>query len=123
MRFQPALNKPFAPPHHPSSNDNSSTANKRKSTQQCFLPSTQRSQYQYRKANTYSILTINKLGPPVSESSIGSQKFMPPYDSERKFHKTGIKNWLLIELNLALITTTLYSTTNGKSFKVLCTHP
>ena len=44
-------------------------------------------------------------------------------DSEHKFHKTGIENWLPIEFNLTLITTTLCSTTNGESLKVLYTHP
>ena len=53
------------------------------------------------------------------------QIFMPPLsptNSENKFHETRIKNWLPIEFNLALITTTLCSTTNGESLKVLYTH-
>ena len=54
--------------------------------------STQSSQYQNRKANKYSILKVIELGPPVSKSSIGSQNFMPPPDSEHKFHKAAIEN-------------------------------
>ena len=50
-------------------------------------------------------------------------KFYAPTDSELKFHKTGIENWLPIGFNLALISTTLSLTTNGESFKVLYTHP
>ena len=55
---------------------------------------------------------------------------MPPTDSELRFHKMTIENWQLIGFNLhhlhwepAVITTTLYSTTNGESLKVLHTHP
>ena len=39
-----------------------------------------------------------ELGPPVSETSAVSQHFMYPTDSEHKFHKTRIKNGLLIDL-------------------------
>ena len=52
-----------------------------------------------------SILTVIELGVLVSASSTGSQNFLPPTDSEHEIHKTGIKNWLTIGLNLALITT------------------
>ena len=38
----------------------------------------QSSQYHYWKAHKYSILTAIELGLPVSESSTGSRKFMPP---------------------------------------------
>ena len=53
-------------------------------------------------------------------------KFYTPTDSEHKFHKRGIKNWLLIcELCLdwkpAVLTTTLSSTTNGENPNVLYT--
>ena len=56
---------------------------KNKLSKQCFLPPlhrffTQSSQYQYWKASKYSMLTVTELGPPVSESLIGSQNFMPP---------------------------------------------
>ena len=44
---------------------------------------------------------------------------MPPTDTE---HKSGIENWLPTGFNLTLITTTLCSTTNGESLKVLYTH-
>ena len=43
------------------------------------------------KANKHSMLMIIELGLPVLESST---------DSEHKFHKTGIKNWLPIGYNL-----------------------
>ena len=43
---------------------------------------------------------VIELGLPVSEPSTGSQNFPPPTDSEHKFHKMGIKNWLLIGFNL-----------------------
>ena len=42
-----------------------------------------------------------ELGPPlVSKSSIGISKFYDPTDSEHKFHKTRIKNWLSIGFKL-----------------------
>ena len=48
--------------------------------------------------------------------------FYAPTDSENKFRKTGIEKQLPIGFNLALITTTLCSTTNGGNLKVLYTH-
>ena len=42
---------------------------------------------------------VIEMGPPLSECSTGSQIFMPPTDFKRKFHKTGIENWLLIGFN------------------------
>ena len=57
---------------------------------------------------------VIELGLPVLESSTGPQNFMPP-DSEPKFHKMGIENWLPMGFNLTLITTTLCSNTNGES--------
>ena len=59
-----------------------------------FLPhrfSAQSSQYQYWKANKYSILTVTELGPPVSESSTGSQRFMPPLILTTNFIKRESK--------------------------------
>ena len=44
-------------------------------------------------------------------------------DSEHKFQKMRIENWLPIGFNLVLITTKVCATTNGKSLKVLYTHP
>ena len=44
-------------------------------------------------------------------------------DSEHKFHKTGIKNWLPIGFNLAFVATTLCLTTNRESLKFLYAHP
>ena len=49
--------------------------------------------------------------------------FCATTDSQHKSHKTGIENWLTIGFSLALITTTPCSTANGKSLKVLYTHP
>ena len=55
-------------------------------------------------------------------------KIYHPTDSELKFHKMEIENWLRIGFNLEsswlgppVITTTLYSTANGERLKVLCT--
>ena len=42
---------------------------------------------------------VFELGLPVPEFSTGSQNFMPPTNSEYKFHKLGIENWLLIRFN------------------------
>ena len=50
-------------------------------------------------------------------------KILCPNDSEHKFHKMGIKNWLPLGFNLALTTIKLCSATNGESLKVLYTHP
>ena len=69
---------------------------------------------------------VIELGLPVPESSTWLQSFMPPTDSEHKFHKTGIKSWLPIRFNLGLfcweltpIAAVPCSTTNGESLKVL----
>ena len=78
IQFQLALNRTFAQPHHPSSTDDARTSKEEKLTKQCFLHwfSPQSSQYQQRKPNTYSILTLIELGLLVLESSTGSQNFM-----------------------------------------------
>ena len=59
----------------------------------------------------------------MSESSTRISKCYAPADSEHKSDKTGIENWLLIGFSLGsfwrepvVITTTLYSTTNGLSY-------
>ena len=62
--------------------------------------STQSSQYQNWNANMYSLLTVNELGRPVLESSTRISKCYAPTDSERKFNKTEIENWLPIGYNL-----------------------
>ena len=56
--------------------------------------STQSSQYQDWKANKYSILTVNELGPLVLEFSARISKFHAPTDSEHKFNKMEIKKWV-----------------------------
>ena len=43
---------------------------------------------------------VNELGPPVSELSTRISKFYALADSEHKFDKTEIKNWLTIGFNL-----------------------
>ena len=64
---------------------------------------------------------------PHRTVSVGVLNLIPklydPTDSEHKFHKTGIENWLRIGFNLALITTALCSAINRESLKVLHTHP
>ena len=63
-----------------------------------------------------------ELEPPVSKSSTGSRNFyLPPTDSEHKFHKTGIENWLPIGFNLEIII--IIITTVGERLKVLYSHP
>ena len=62
---------------------------------------------------------ITEVRLQVSESSTGSQYYMSFTDSEHKFHKIGIKNWLPIGFNLAMITTALSSTSNLESLKIL----
>ena len=94
IRFQRTLNKTYSLPHRPSSTEDSSTAKEQKLTKQCFLQhrfSMQSSQYQYWKARKYSILTVIELGPPVSESSTGSQQFMPPLILNTNFRKRESK--------------------------------
>ena len=58
--------------------------------------STHTSQYQNWKANKYSILTVIELGLQVLNSSTRISKFYAPTDSEHKFDKTEIENWLSI---------------------------
>ena len=80
--------------------------------------STKSSQYQIWKSNTYSILTVIKPGPQVLESSPRVSKIHDPTDSEHKFQKTRIENWLSIGFELGIpwksivITTTPWSTSN-----------
>ena len=52
------------------------------------------------KSKKYSILTVNELGPPVLESSARISIFYAPTDSEHKFNKKEIENWLPIGYNL-----------------------
>ena len=47
-----------------------------------------------------SQLSVIELGPPVPESSTGISKFHDPTDSEHKFYKTRIGNWLSIVFEL-----------------------
>ena len=43
---------------------------------------------------------VIELGLPISESSTRISKFDVPTDSEHKFNKTEIENWLPIRFNL-----------------------
>ena len=79
-------------------------------------------------ANKYSILTVNELGSTVLESSARISKFYAPTDSEHKFNKTEIKNWLPMGHNLGsswLVTRShnRYTMMNGNNLQVLHTHP
>ena len=47
--------------------------------------------------NKDSVWTAIELGPPASESSTKISKFHAPTNSEHKFHKARIENWLPIE--------------------------
>ena len=49
-----------------------------------------------KQTRILSQLTVIELGPPVSESSTRISKFHDSTDSEHKFYKTRIKNWLSI---------------------------
>ena len=62
--------------------------------------STQSSKNQNWKTNKYSILTVIEPGPPMLEPSARILKFYAPTESEHKFLKTGIKNWLPIRFNV-----------------------
>ena len=47
-----------------------------------------------------SLVFSHKLGPLVSEPSTRISKFYDPTDSEHKFHKARIENWLSIGFEL-----------------------
>ena len=112
MRYQLALNKTFCPTpppftHRQFKHRQRTNINKTMLSASHHRFSTQSSQCQYWKANKYSILTVIELGPPVLESSAGSQNYMSFFDFEHKLNKTEIENWLPIGFNLALKTITL----------------
>ena len=48
-----------------------------------------------------SLMAPIELGPPVSKYSTRILKFYDPNDSEHKFDKMRIKNWLSIDFELA----------------------
>ena len=108
MRFQLGLNKTFCPYPQPLTHRQVKQWQRTKINKTMLsapsLPShrfsTQSLQYQNWNANKYSILTANELGPPVLESSARISKFYAPTDSEHKFNKTEIENWLPIGYNL-----------------------
>ena len=71
-----------------------------------------------------------KLGLPVRSPEPGPEKFMPPLvlntnlikrESKTGYPQTSI--WDRFDLEPAVITNTLCSTTNGESHKVIHTHP
>ena len=47
-----------------------------------------------------SELTVMGFEPPVPESSTRISKFYDPTDSEHKFHKTRVENWLSVGFEL-----------------------
>ena len=58
---------------------------------------TKSSEYQIWEVNTYYILTNgNRTWTAMSEPSTRISMFHDPTDSEQKFHKTRIENWLSI---------------------------
>ena len=92
-----------AQPHDPSPTNNQNTLKEQRLTKSSLLPFpnrffTQTLQYQNSKSNNYYILI--KLGPSVSESSTNISHFYALTDSEQKFHKAGVENWLLIGFGL-----------------------
>ena len=138
MRFQLVLNKTFCTnpqplTHRQVKQRQRTKINKTMLSAPSLSPhrfSTQSLQYQNWNANKYSILTVNELGPPVLESSARISKFYAPTDSEHKFNKTEIENWLPIGYNLGSSwlgthshSASLCSSANGKSLQVLYIHP
>ena len=122
MRFQLVLNKSFCPTPPPLIPQRLKHSQITKITKQCFLPpphwfSTQSSQYQNLKANKWFILTVIELGPPVLESSTGSQNFRPPLifntNGNRALPTHRIQSGIVLIGNPHSLTTTLCSTTNG----------
>ena len=105
MCFQLVLNKTFCPTWQPLTYRQLKHYQRTKINKPMFLPpphrfSKQISQYQDWRANKYSILTVIELGLPVSESSTRISKFDVATDSEYKFNKTKIENWLPIGFTL-----------------------
>ena len=134
MRFQLVLNKTFCNNPQPLTHRQAEQRQRTKINKTMLSAphrfSTQSLQYQNWNTNKYFILTVNELGLPVLESSAKISKFYAPADSEHKFNKTEIENWLPIGYNLGSSwletrshTATLCSSTNGKSLQVLYTHP
>ena len=71
---------------------------------------TKSSQYQIWKANTYYILTNgNRTWTAMSESSTRISMLHDPTDSEQKFHKTRIENWLSTGFELGIPWVRIYS--------------
>ena len=103
--IQLTLNMTFCPTPQPSATNNQSTPKEQRLTKSGLLPFpncffTQTLQYQNLKSNKYYILI--KLGLPVSEFSTKISYFYAPSNSEQKFHKTGVENWLPIGFGLRL---------------------
>ena len=108
MQFQLPLNKTFCPNPQSLSHQQLKQCQRTKIKKTIFLPpsslphwfSTQSSEYQNWKADKYSTLAENELGPMILECSTMISKFYAPNDSKLKFYKTKTKNWLLIGYNL-----------------------
>ena len=134
MRFQLALNKTFCPTPPPLIYRRLKHHQKTKISK-IMLSASPSSVFHTKLTiselkSKYSILAIIVVGPPVSEYSTGSQNFIPPPIRNSNFIKRESKIcypydsiWDRLDWELALITTTLCSTANGESLKVLYTHP
>ena len=99
MRFQLALKKTFCPNPQPLTHRRlkQRQRTKIKTMLSAFLPppsphlfSAQNSQYQNWKANKYSVLTVNELGPWSHQ--LGSQTFMLPLVLNTNLIKRKSKN-------------------------------
>ena len=121
MRFQLALNKTFAPTPPPLIHQ------RFKHRQRTKINRAMLSASPSLVSDTTSVLkgkyVFHLNGNWTRTASVGGlnwvSTFYVPTDSEHKFHKTRIENWLPIGFNLALMTTTLFSTTNEESLEVL----
>ena len=106
MRLQLALNKTFCPNPQPltylqvKQHQRTKISKTMLSARLPTLSSVFHTKFTISELKSYSILTVNKLGPPVLESSARISKFYASTDSEHKFNKTKSQNWLLIGYNL-----------------------
>ena len=106
MRFQLALNKNFCTNPQPLTHRQLKQHQRTKinktmlSARLPTLSSVFHTKFTISELKCYSTLTVNKLGPPVLESSARISKFYSPTDSDCKFNKTKIENWLLIGYSL-----------------------
>ena len=114
IRFQLALNKTFCPIPPPLTHQRFCQRTK---INKILLSATS----VFHTKFTISVLKSTKVFHPNGNWTRTARvlnwvsTFCAITDSQHKFHKTGIENWLTIGFNLALITTTLRSTTNRRA--------